>query len=65
MRAAALLGAALALAGCGMQPMPYPPSPGELGTRPGLLSGQTGEITFCCHADPAPVPAATPAKPSQ
>lgn len=51
----ALVGAALSLAGCGMQPMAFPGSPGELGNRPGLFSGDAGAITICCHATPVPV----------
>jgi hypothetical protein len=51
----------LALAGCGMQPMAFPTSPSELGERPGLLTGETGAVTICCHATPAP----TPVKPAE
>lgn len=50
-RAAALLAAvALLLAGCGLKPAPFPTPDTELGQRPGLLSGPTGEFTvYCCH----------------
>jgi hypothetical protein len=30
------------LAGCGGQPMPYPAPESELGSRPGLFTGDTG-----------------------
>jgi len=61
----ALVGAALALAGCGIQPMPFPGSPGELGERPGLLSGQTGSVTICCRTAPVPASAQAPAPSKQ
>jgi hypothetical protein len=32
------------LAGCGLRPAPIPESDSELGTRPGLLSGPSGEF---------------------
>jgi hypothetical protein len=44
-----------------MQPMAFPTSPSELGERPGLLTGETGAVTICCHATPAP----TPVKPAE
>jgi hypothetical protein len=63
----ALAGAALALAGCGIQPMAFPGSPGEIGNRPGLISGDTGSLAICCHATPVPAvtQAGAPAKPPQ
>ena len=32
----------LTLAGCGGNPMPFPTPESELGTRPGLLTGESG-----------------------
>ncbi len=61
----ALACASLALAGCGMQPMTFPTSPGELGERPGLLTGETGAVTICCHATPVPTMVPTSAKPAE
>ncbi|HLZ66143.1 MAG TPA: hypothetical protein VKQ29_07920 [Aliidongia sp.] len=43
--AAALLLMAVGLAGCGVKSRPIPPSEGELGNSPGLLSGPAGEFT--------------------
>jgi hypothetical protein len=37
---------ALGLAGCGAKPAPIPESDGELGTRPGLISGPSGEFVL-------------------
>ena len=36
------LGLLLALAGCGGKPMPFPTPESELGSRPGLLTGDSG-----------------------
>jgi hypothetical protein len=33
------------LAGCGGKPMPFPVPESELGNRPGLFTGQDGELT--------------------
>jgi hypothetical protein len=44
--ALALLLIAAGLAGCGLQAAPIPASDSELGTRPGLLSGPSGEFTL-------------------
>jgi hypothetical protein len=54
-----------ALAGCNMQPMPFPPSPGELSDKPGLFTGANGALTICCNTASAPAPAPTPTKPSE
>jgi hypothetical protein len=48
--ATVLIGAALLLAACSLKPAPFPEPDSELGTRPGLLTGATGEATIrCCH----------------
>jgi len=43
---ALLLLVAAGLAGCGLKPAPIPPSESELGNRPGLLTGPSGEFTL-------------------
>ena len=71
MRRCAIAGLALLAAACNMKPAPFPTPDGELGPRPGLLSGPTGELTICCTAGSvfapppaAPSPTPTPAAPS-
>lgn len=45
--ARAMLAVALALlSGCGFKPIPFPTPSSELGNRPGLLTGKTGDAVL-------------------
>ncbi len=43
---AVLLGIGFILVGCGLKPAPFPAPESELGHRPGLFSGPSGEMTI-------------------
>ena len=58
MRRLVIAGLALAAAACSMKPAVFPTPDSELGVRPGLLSGPTGELTLCCSGTSAPPPPA-------